>query len=222
MNHGGGGRPGRGGRQVTEDEAALWRGLAHTVDKVKAKPRVATHGGADGRPEHDGPAPARAPALPTSPGGRRSRQRSATAPPTPAAPSPPPPPVELDRRTLRQVAAGKVAIDDVLDLHGLRQDAAHARLRAFLVSSQAKGLRMVLVITGKGGAGARPLAPDLPSYREGDERSDPGTRGVLRRSVPQWLDEPGLRAIVLGYAAAGARHGGGGALYVRLRKARDA
>jgi DNA-nicking Smr family endonuclease len=45
---------------------------------------------------------------------------------------------------------------------------------------------------------------------------------VLRRNVPQWLEEPELRAVVLSYAAAGARHGGDGALYIRLRKARDA
>jgi DNA-nicking Smr family endonuclease len=112
-----------------------------------------------------------------------------------------------------------VAIDDVLDLHGLRQDAAHARLRAFLVSSQAMGHRMVLVITGKGGA-ARPLPSEPRSYAAGG--ADSATRGVLRRSVPLWLDEPEFRAVVVGYAAAGVRHGGDGALYVRLRKARDA
>jgi DNA-nicking Smr family endonuclease len=79
---------------------------------------------------------------------------------------------------------------------------------------------MVLIITGKGGV--RPLAPKLRSSREaGGEGSDPVSRGVLRRSVPLWLDEPELRAIVVGYAAAGARHGGDGALYVRLRRARD-
>jgi DNA-nicking Smr family endonuclease len=43
-------------------------------------------------------------------------------------------------------------------------------------------------------------------------------RGVLRRLVPQWLAEPELRAIVLSYDTAGARHGGEGALYVRLRR----
>ena len=81
---------------------------------------------------------------------------------------------------------------------------------------------MVLVITGKGaGAGDRPLAGDLSSYRGGRSEGS-GTRGVLRRSVPLWLDEPELRAVVVGYASAGVRHGGDGALYVRLRKARDA
>jgi DNA-nicking Smr family endonuclease len=135
-----------------------------------------------------------------------------------------PPPAELDRRALRQVATGRVPIDDVLDLHGLQQATAHARLRAFLVSSQAKGHRMVLVVTGKGGGvstGARPLALNRRSHREFDAEGGGSSRGVLRRSVPQWLDEPELRAVVLGYAAAGARHGGDGALYVRLRRARD-
>jgi DNA-nicking Smr family endonuclease len=45
---------------------------------------------------------------------------------------------------------------------------------------------------------------------------------VLRRSVPHWLEAPELRAVVLNYSPAGIRHGGDGALYIRLRKARDA
>jgi len=73
---------------------------------------------------------------------------------------------------------------------------------------------MLLVITGKGG-----------EIETGDHLArilgEP-ERGVLRRSVPQWLEEPELRAIVLGYTTAGLRHGGEGALYVRLRKAREA
>jgi DNA-nicking Smr family endonuclease len=36
--------------------------------------------------------------------------------------------------------------------------------------------------------------------------------------VPRWLEDPELGAIVVGYTPAGARHGGEGALYVRLRK----
>jgi DNA-nicking Smr family endonuclease len=220
MTHARGGKPGKAGRQVTEDEADLWRQLTHSVGKVKTKPRVTAHGA-------EPAAPASASTAPGAPGrlsAAQSRVRTARA--APAAPPPPKPPVptELDRRTVRQVAAGKVPIDAVLDLHGLHQAAAYARLRAFLVSSQANGHRMVLVITGKGG-GVGPLAPDLASYRRGGgEGSDPDAvpRGVLRRSLPQWLEEPELRAVVLSYAAAGVRHGGVGALYVRLRKARGA
>ncbi len=198
MSRSAGGKPGKAGRQVTPDEAELWRQLTHSLDRVKIKPRVATR-------EADAVAPTPAPAPPQR---AVTQRRAAPAPPQPQPASPPQaaPPAAFDRRTLRQVAAGQVPIDATLDLHGLHQDTAHRRLRAFLVSSQAKGHRMVLVITGKGGV--RPLASDPP-------------RGVLRRSVPQWLEEPEFRAIVLSYAAAGVRHGGEGALYVRLRKARD-
>jgi DNA-nicking Smr family endonuclease len=47
-------------------------------------------------------------------------------------------------------------------------------------------------------------------------------RGVLLRGVPLWLEQPELRAVVLSYTTAGTRHGGDGALYVQLRKARKA
>jgi DNA-nicking Smr family endonuclease len=42
--------------------------------------------------------------------------------------------------------------------------------------------------------------------------------GVLRRSVPRWLEEPRLAARVLGWAEAGRAHGGAGALYLLLRR----
>ena len=63
----------------------------------------------------------------------------------------------------------------------------------------------MLVITGKG---------------SGDARAYMDERGVLRRMVPQWLSMPDLRSVVLGYEEAHANHGGGGALYVRIRKRR--
>jgi DNA-nicking Smr family endonuclease len=226
MKHGSGGSPGKGGRQMTPDEAELWQRLTHSLDKVKTKPRVTSHGAEAAAPAP----PAAAPLDPADPSragrARASPPRVAPRPPAPRPPAAPPRPAEIDRRTLRQVAGGKVSIDATLDLHGLRQDAAHARLRAFLMSCQAKGHKMVLVVTGKGG---RPLAADLRPYdKAGGEGSDPfgregaSSRGVLRRSVPLWLEEPELRAIVISYAAAGSRHGGDGALYIRLRKAREA
>ena len=43
-------------------------------------------------------------------------------------------------------------------------------------------------------------------------------RGVLKRMVPHWLRLPELRGIVIGFESASVRHGGEGALYVRLRR----
>jgi DNA-nicking Smr family endonuclease len=82
-------------------------------------------------------------------------------------------------------------------------------LGAFLRRSQAEGAKLVLVITGKGAA-ASAHGPGLS-----DER------GVLRRMVPHWLRMADLRGVVMGFEEASLRHGGGGALYVRLRRHRD-
>ena len=80
-------------------------------------------------------------------------------------------------------------------------------------SSAARGLRTVLVITGKGGQGGD---------RGGPSRIDhdglPRERGVLKRNVPRWLASHELGSLVVGYTTAHIRHGGEGALYVRLRR----
>jgi DNA-nicking Smr family endonuclease len=96
---------------------------------------------------------------------------------------------------------GATPLDAVLDLHGLTAEAAHDRLAAFLGAGQARGDRLVLIITGKGRSG------------EG---------GVLRRSVPHWLTAGPLRHYVAGLDEARAPHGGAGAFYVRLRRPRRA
>ncbi len=70
----------------------------------------------------------------------------------------------------------------------------------------------MLVITGKGGEEPADGFGALLGERQ---------RGVIRRNVPHWLEEPDLRAVVLSYTQASPRHGGAGALYVRLRKARE-
>jgi DNA-nicking Smr family endonuclease len=124
-------------------------------------------------------------------------------PPKPKMPATPPPPGGLDRKTLTRLGRGSVAIDARIDLHGLTQEAAHHRLLRFLDAARKDGARIVLVITGKG-------APDLPAIGAG--------RGVLRRAVPEWLASPAFRLHVSGYENAGRRHGGEGALYVRLRR----
>jgi DNA-nicking Smr family endonuclease len=44
---------------------------------------------------------------------------------------------------------------------------------------------------------------------------------VLKRQVPQWLRLPAVRDLVVGFEPAHITHGGEGALYVRLRRARE-
>ena len=127
--------------------------------------------------------------------------KKASPPLAPQQPAPPPPPplTPLSRRMKRGVARGKQAIDACLDLHGLTQSEAHAALLRFLRNAHRRDARLVLVITGKGRG---------------------GEPGVLRRHVPQWLGLPEFRPLVLGFEDAHVTHGGEGALYVRLRRAR--
>lgn len=141
----------------------------------------------------------------------------AAARPRPAAkpaPQPKVPPVtKFDDKTARRLAKGREEIDARLDLHGMRQEQAHHALRGFLNGAVGKGYRTVLVITGKGSSRSSALEPY--DYQQPE-------RGVLRRLVPVWLTDPDLRGIVLSFATAHVRHGGEGALYVRLRSRRSA
>jgi DNA-nicking Smr family endonuclease len=125
-------------------------------------------------------------------------QKKMQAPLPPAKPAPPLTP--LSRRMKRSVARGKEAIGGKLDLHGMTQSEAHAVLLRFLRNAHGRDARLVLVITGKGRG---------------------GEMGVLRRQVPQWLGLPEFRAFVIGFEDATLAHGGEGALYVRVRRARQ-
>lgn len=114
----------------------------------------------------------------------------------------------FDRNSVRKIRGGRLDIEARVDLHGMRQHEAHAALRRFLLSCQARGLRYVLIITGKGKA----IGSQASHIGEADRE-----RGVLKRNVPRWLEEPDLRAIVVSFTTAAIQHGGEGAIYVHLR-----
>jgi DNA-nicking Smr family endonuclease len=113
-----------------------------------------------------------------------------------------PPLAPLGRRERSQLSRGRKEIDARLDLHGMTQTRAHRALSGFLRRAHHDGLTFVLIITGKGKMGAE------------------SERGVLRRQVPQWLSLPEFRALVVGFEEAHIGHGGEGALYVRIRRAK--
>jgi DNA-nicking Smr family endonuclease len=109
------------------------------------------------------------------------------------------------RKEKQKLARGHMPIDARIDLHGMTQTDAQAALRSVLQRSQASGAKFVLVITGKG-----------------QPNASLNGRGVLRRQVPLWLTLPEFRLYVAGFDVANPDHGGEGALYVRLRKAKVA
>jgi DNA-nicking Smr family endonuclease len=105
-------------------------------------------------------------------------------------------PAPQNRQNERSVRRGKQAISATFDLHGHTKESAFQLLPRFLRLEQAKGSQCVIVITGKGKHG----------------------EGVLRRGFLHWLELPEARALISGYAPAHAKHGGGGAWYVFLRR----
>ena len=190
-------------RNMDPEDAHLWSHTAGKVERVKIKARV---------PTAETPAPRRqaAPAKKTKAEGKERKFSPApSAKPTTKLAQKAPPLADVERRKFRQIASGKAAIDAKIDLHGDRQRDARARLRGFLIDAQARGCRTVLVVTGKGGN----AAPDRLGALMGETQ-----RGVLRHNVPHWLSGPDLRGVVLGFTEAASNHGGGGALYVQLRK----
>jgi DNA-nicking Smr family endonuclease len=187
---------GRRGRSDDDDEA-LWEKVVETAAPLKRGRNAAA------------PKPAKlaAPVAKAKPpqGPRPTQSAPRPAPKLAHVPRAAP----LDRQTSRQLDKGQIEVEARLDLHGLRQRDAHAQLRRFLKTAQARGLRHVLVITGKG---AEQAASE--SFYKEDER------GVLRNAVPHWLAEPDFAALVVSFSPAPRRLGGEGALYVRVRKPR--
>ncbi len=115
-------------------------------------------------------------------------------------------PQALDKRTHDRLRKGKKHPEARIDLHGMTAAQAHGALRGFILSSHARGLRLVLVITGKGNT-TRDEIGIMPTRN-----------GVLRYALPQWLGMPDMHPMILQISAAHIRHGGGGAYYVYLKK----
>jgi len=170
-------------RSLSDDERVLWSTITRSIAPLKGRKRAED-------------------AAEIAPAETRSTARPAASPAaTPPRRTTPPPLAPIDRRTKQRLARGATEIGGRLDLHGLTQAEAHAALARFLHGAQARDVKVVLVITGKGG-------------------SDGEGRGVLKRQVPMWLEGAELRSLVIGYDNAGIGHGGAGALYVRVRRGR--
>ena len=117
---------------------------------------------------------------------------------------------ELDHRTRERLRRGQVDIEGRIDLHGMSQNQAYDALLRFIPSAHAHGKRCLLIVTGKG------------HQRHGDTSLLNRTPGVLRQKTPQWLSDPPLAKYVLDVQNAKPKDGGEGALYVLLRRRRDA
>jgi DNA-nicking Smr family endonuclease len=126
----------------------------------------------------------------------------------------PPALAQLDRRTAQRLSRGQIEPEAKLDLHGEGLETARIKLLHFLARERQYGSRHVLVITGKG---ASPFARH--TLHGNTHFHTPEREGRLRREVPMWLHEESFRQHAVAFQPAHPKHGGGGAFYVRLRKA---
>lgn len=195
--------PGKRKRPGVPADIHLWRAVGETVDPLarrkSADPRLALL-------KALGPAPVEvktpattspsfaAPAMP-------SKAPLIAASGTPASQKP------IEPNLKRRVVRGREPIDATLDLHGMTQARAQAALEDFVQQRAALGDRTLLVITGKG--------IKKTGYLQLEQK------GVLREMVPIWLNTARLSPLVAGMGPAHQSHGGGGALYVRLKRRRE-
>lgn len=110
----------------------------------------------------------------------------------------------IDGNLADKFVKGQLKIEARLDLHGLSEKEAFAKVRDFIIDSYHQGRRCVLIITGKG------------------ERVDPWweSKGVIKQSFPRWLNHADIRPYLLSSAPAKPSDGGTGAFYCLLKRQR--
>jgi DNA-nicking Smr family endonuclease len=115
-------------------------------------------------------------------------------------------PVPIAEKTLdgswdKRLRSGEVEPDRVLDLHGMSLDTAWTAIDRGLENAIARGDRVLLLITGH--------------HRPGEP---PVQRGRIRAAVHDWLAASRHASHIAAVRGAHRRHGGGGSLYLILRR----
>ena len=109
--------------------------------------------------------------------------------------------LQWNRRLLRRLRKGRFAVQAELDLHGHSQQEARRELHQFLGACVSRGLTCVRIVHGQG-------------------HHSPNQIPVLKKHLPEWLHWRQNAQYVAAFTSAPGLDGGGGALYVLLRKAK--
>jgi DNA-nicking Smr family endonuclease len=193
-------------RSLRPEEEELWFSVARTARPLHQKPTLShasvTPPAPSPAPE---PHPLPVPRLPFFSLGEKARPKPAHDIAPTLAEALGTAPLMMDAKTHARMTRGKLAPEARIDLHGMTLAEAHPELIRFILNAQSAGLRLVLVITGKGKRGM-------------DVGPIPQRMGALRHQVPQWLRLQPLGPAVLQVTEAHLKHGGAGAYYVYLRR----
>ena len=181
-------------RPLSAEEQALWARVTALIRPLsRDRPETGTLETASA----PAPAPATTPSVTTKP---------RPAPPPPRRPLAPPPrrhaiPNTLDGGWDKRLKSGSVEPDRILDLHGHNLDQAWEAIDRALESAILRGERVVLLITGHERKGEPPVE-----------------RGRIRAAVNDWLTISRHSSRIAAVRQAHRRHGGGGSLYLILRR----
>lgn len=107
----------------------------------------------------------------------------------------------LDGGWDKRLASGSVAPDRTVDLHGMTLDGAWRAIDRALDQAIARGDRLLLLVTGHHRPGEPPIR-----------------RGAIRAAVHDWLAASRHASEIAAVRGAHRRHGGGGSLYIVLRR----
>ncbi|MCB2015870.1 MAG: Smr/MutS family protein [Sphingobium sp.] len=180
------------GRPLSPEEQLIWSKVTQSVDPLagRASPKALVE-----------PSPHKPDAQARGPNDKKAGTR-APAPPAPAKATPV---ARLDDSWERRISNGSLMPEMSVDLHGYTLQGAHMRLNQALSSAVARGVRVLLVITGNprthvSGAGGQ------------------SRRGAIRAEIGDWLALSGHAEAIASVRIAHPRHGGRGALYVILRR----
>ncbi|OYU38059.1 MAG: DNA mismatch repair protein MutS [Pseudorhodobacter sp. PARRP1] len=191
-------------RTLHPDEQEIWQAVARTAKPMHPMGHV-FHKPAEPKPQPTQTAAPSLPRLPVFRLGEKARVKPGHDVLPTLAESLASAPLQMDAKTHGKMTRGKLAPEARIDLHGLTLSEAHPELIRFILNAQSAGLRLVLVITGKGKRGH-------------DVGPIPTRMGALRHQVPQWLRLPPLGPAVLQVSEAHLKHGGSGAYYIYLRR----
>ena len=189
-------RPPRRGKSASDRavDQAIWARYAATVRPLPGRavptiPPAPPSAPPPNAPPTTAPAPARA--TPTPAAKQRAVLHKINVGAVPAG---------LDRGSWQRFRTGRITPTRTLDLHGMTVARAHPAVIALIEGAAARGERCVEIVTGSGSRGAE------------------GSQGVLRRDVPRWLNEPGLRERIL--ALSHPHPNNPGAIRVLIRRQR--
>ena len=175
-------------RGLSPEEQALWAKVTETIRPLS-------------REVLPKPEPAKPAARPTPPPIARKARGPQPRAATPVTATRPAIANTLDSSWDRKLRAGDIQPDRIVDLHGHDLERAWQAIDRALENALVNRDRVLLLVTGH----ARPGDPPIQ-------------RGRIRAAVNDWLAASRHREKIAAVRGAHRRHGGGGSLYVILRR----